>query len=142
MQERIARIEQSSSLIRSFQPTMVIGLVQTLDYAQAMISGTISGQRMQQLIQSRRDRQALLDTDRRFTLLHAEGALRWHIGSPTIMATQLDHLTELTNRPHLRIGVIPWDRPLTMHARHAFHLYETHTAIVGTESGTAFITAT
>ena len=29
---------------------------------------------------------------------------------------------------------------LTMHARHAFHVYDTHTVIVGTESGTAFIT--
>lgn len=27
-----------------------------------------------------------------------------------------------------------------MHARHAFHVYDTHTVIVGTESGTAFIT--
>ena len=140
MQERIARIEQSSDLIRSFQPAMVIGLVQTLDYTQAMMSGTISGQRLEQLIQSRRDRQALMDTDRRFTLVHAEGALRWHIGSPTVMAAQLDHLAELTHHPNLRLGVIPWDRPLTMHARHAFHLYDTHTVIVGTESGTAFIT--
>ncbi|MGH3937974.1 MAG: Scr1 family TA system antitoxin-like transcriptional regulator, partial [Pseudonocardiaceae bacterium] len=92
------------------------------------------------LLQSRRDRQAILDTDRRVTLLHAEGALRWHIGGPTIMAAQLDYLAELTHHPTLRLGVIPWDRPLTMHARHAFHLYDTHTAILGTESGTAFIT--
>ncbi|MBV9012849.1 MAG: hypothetical protein JO272_12510 [Pseudonocardiales bacterium] len=56
------------------------------------------------------------------------------------MAAQLDHLAELTRRRNLRLGVIPWDRPLTMHARHAFHLYDTHTVIVGTESGTAFIT--
>ncbi|MGH3916981.1 MAG: DUF5753 domain-containing protein [Pseudonocardiaceae bacterium] len=140
MQQRISRIEQSSELIRGFQPAMVIGLVQTLDYTQAMMSATISGQRLDQLIQSRRDRQALLDTERRFTLLHAEGALRWHIGSPTVMAAQLDHLAELTGHPNLRLGVIPWDRPLTMHARHAFHLYDTHTVIVGTESGTAFIT--
>lgn len=140
MQERISRIEQSSALIRSFQPAMVIGLTQTLDYAQAMMSGRISGETLEQLTQSRRERQAILDTDRQFTLLHAEGALRWHIGSPTIMAAQLDHLATLTHRPNLRLGVIPWDRPLTMHARHAFHLYDTHTVIVGTESGTAFIT--
>ncbi|MGH3942092.1 MAG: Scr1 family TA system antitoxin-like transcriptional regulator, partial [Pseudonocardiaceae bacterium] len=76
------------------------------------------------LLQSRRDRQAILDTDRRVTLLHAEGALRWHIGGPTIMAAQLEHLAELTHHPTLRLGVIPWDRPLTMHARHAFHLYD------------------
>jgi hypothetical protein len=35
MQERIGRIEQVSALIRGFQPAMVIGLVQTLDYARA-----------------------------------------------------------------------------------------------------------
>ncbi|MGB6165587.1 MAG: helix-turn-helix transcriptional regulator [Pseudonocardiaceae bacterium] len=140
MQERIGRIEQSSALIRSFQPAMVIGLVQTIDYARAMMSGRVSGQTLEQVTQSRRERQDILNTDRHVTLLHSEGALRWHIGSPTIMATQLDHLTELTRRSNLRLGVIPWDRPLTMHARHAFHLYDTHTVIVGTESGTAFIT--
>lgn len=140
MQERIGRIEQSSALIRGFQPAMVIGLVQTLDYARAMMSGRMTGDPLEQLTQSRRERQAVLDTDRQLTLLHAEGALRWHIGNPTIMTAQLDFLTELTRHPNLRLGVIPWDRPLTMHARHAFHLYDTHTVIVGTESGTAFIT--
>jgi transcriptional regulator with XRE-family HTH domain len=140
MQERIGRIERSSALIRGFQPAMVIGLVQTLNYARAMMSGRMSGLALDQLIQTRQDRQTILDSDRHFTLLHAEGALRWHIGSPAIMAAQLDYLTELTRHPNLRLGVIPWDRPLTMHARHAFHLYDTHTVIVGTESGTAFIT--
>lgn len=140
MQERIGRIEQSSALIRGFQPAMVIGLVQTFDYARAMMSGKVRSQTLEQLTQSRRERQAILDTDRHVTLIHAEGALRWHIGSPTIMAAQLDHLAELTSRPNLRLGVIPWDRPLTTHARHAFRLYDTHTVIVGTESGTAFIT--
>ncbi len=140
MQERIGRIEQSSALIRGFQPAMVIGLVQTVDYARAMMSGRVSGPALHKLAESRQERQAILDTGRRFTLLHAEGALRWHIGSATIMADQLDHLAGLTRHPNLRLGVIPWDRPLTMHARHAFHLYDTHTVIVGTESGTAFIT--
>ncbi|MGH3938111.1 MAG: Scr1 family TA system antitoxin-like transcriptional regulator, partial [Pseudonocardiaceae bacterium] len=71
MQERIGRLEQSCELIRGFQPAMVIGLVQTLDYTQAMMSAAISGPRLEQLLQSRRDRQAILDTDRRVTLLHA-----------------------------------------------------------------------
>lgn len=139
MQERIGRVEQSSALIRGFQPAMVIGLAQTLDYARAMMAGRVSGETLEQLTKSREERQAILDTDRHFTLLHAEGALRWHIGNPTIMAAQLDHLATLTRRPNLRLGLIPWERPLTMHARHAFHLYDTHTVILGTESGTAFI---
>jgi hypothetical protein len=86
MQERLGRIEQSSALIRGFQPAVVIGLVQTLDYARAMMSGRVGSETLDQLTQSRRQCQAILDADRRFTLLHAKGALRWHIGSPTIMA--------------------------------------------------------
>lgn len=141
MQERIGRIEQSAALLRSCQPAMVIGLVQTADYAAAVMSGgNLTSDQVERTIQARSHRQAILDTDRRFTLLHAEGALRWHVGSPVTMAAQLDHLAALTERPNLRLGVIPWDRPLTMHARHAFHLYDTRTVIVGTESGTAFIT--
>jgi hypothetical protein len=78
-------------------------------------------------------------TDRHFTLLHSEGALRWHIGSPTIMAAQLDHLAELTRHPNLRLGVIPWDRPLTMHARHAFRFAELEgVAVFGDQAAQVF----
>lgn len=141
LQERIGRIEQSAALLRSFQPAMLIGLVQTADYARAVMSGgNLNGEMLEQITQARMSRQVILDTDRRFILLHTEGALRWHVGSPAVMAAQLDHLAELTGRPNVQLGIIPWDRPLTMHARHAFHLYDTRTVIVGTESGTAFIT--
>ena len=140
MQERIARIEQSSALLRSFQPAMLIGLVQTADYARAvMSSGKLDRETLEQITEARMSRQAILNTDRRFILVHTEGALRWHVGSPAIMAAQLDHLAELTGRPNVQLGIIPWERPLTMPARHAFHLYDARTVIVGTESGTAFI---
>lgn len=141
MQERIGRIEQSSRLLRSFQPAMLIGLVQTRDYARAVMSGgNLDDAALDQVIQTRVRRQAILDTNRRFILVHTEGALRWHVGGPTIMAGQLDHLVSLADRPNVQLGVIPWDRPVTIHVRHAFHLYDTRTVIVGTESGTAFIT--
>lgn len=142
-QARIGRIEQSSSLLRSFQPGMVIGLAQTADYARTiMFGGTdpLDDDTARSLVEARLRRQEILGTDRRFVLVHTEGALRWHIGSPSIMASQLDHLTALAERSNLRIGVIPWQRPVTIGARHAFHLYDSRTAIVGTESGTAIIT--
>ncbi len=140
MQERIGRIEQSSALLRSFQPAMLIGLVQTVDYARAVMSGAeLDDETLEQIVQTRVSRQAILATDRRFVILHSEGALRWHVGSPVVMAAQLDHLADLTARTNVELGIIPWHRPLNMHARHAFHLYDTRIVIVGTESGTAFI---
>jgi transcriptional regulator with XRE-family HTH domain len=143
MQERIGRIEQSSRLLRSFQPAMLIGLVQTHDYARTVMSGgNLDDETLDQITQTRLQRQAILNTDRHFILVHTEGALRWHVGSPTTMVGQLDHLAALVDHPNLQLGVIPWDRPVTIHVRHAFHLYDTRTVIVGTESGTAFITDT
>ena len=83
LQERIGRIEQSAALLRSFQPAMLISLVQTAEYARAVMSGgNLNGETLEQITQARMSRQAILDTDRRFILLHTEGALRWHVGSP------------------------------------------------------------
>jgi hypothetical protein len=46
--------------------------------------------RWEQLTESRQQRQAILDTDRQFTLLHAEGALHWHsIISPNSPVTRI-----------------------------------------------------
>lgn len=139
MQERIRRIEVSSHLLRGFQPSMVIGLVQTPGYIAAAL-GEVAAEHLDAIIRNRMERQELLDSDREFALIHTEGALYWHVGGPDVMAEQAEHLASLTDRPNLRIGVIPWDRPLSMPARHAFHVYDNRTVIVGTESGTAFIT--
>jgi hypothetical protein len=131
MQERIKRIEQASSLIREFQSSIVIGLAQTREYAQLLLGPD--------LVQSRIERQEILDTSRTFVLLHTEGALRWHVGSPEIMAAQVEHIAELVGRPNVRVGLIPWNKPVRVPVRHPFHIYDMHTVIVGTEVGTAFI---
>jgi hypothetical protein len=119
---------------------MIIGLVQTREYARAMMSARLSGQTLDDLVASRMERQALLATDRRFIFLHTEGALLWHVGSPAIMVSQLAHLITLSGQPNIRLGVISHDHPVMMPARHPFHLCDNRTVIVGTESGTAFIT--
>lgn len=139
MQEKIGRVEQSADLIRSFQSGMVIGLLQTTDYVRSFSAQTHSGPELDVIVQARIQRQRVISTSKRFTLVHAEGALRWHVGSPTIMANQLDHLAAMTEVENVRLGVIPWDRPVAQPIRHAFHIYDHRTVIVGTESGTAFI---
>jgi hypothetical protein len=58
-------------------------------------------------------RQQLLDTDRTFELLMTEGALRWHVGGPLIMAEQIEHLAPADEKPNVRVEIIPWTRPVT-----------------------------
>lgn len=140
MQERIGRIEAASRLLRTFHPSLVIGLVQTPGYIRAMLGDSLPDDEIERIVTARAERQRLLDTDREFLLIMTEGALRWHVGSPTVMIAQLQHLAEITRRSNVRLGVIPWTTPARVGALHGFHLYDRRAAIVGTETATAIIT--
>lgn len=140
LQQRIGRVEYSSSILRSFQPNMIIGLTQTPDYAVEITEPDLQGDKREEAARARLERQSVLDTERQFTFVHTEGALRWHIGSPSLMAEQMDHLAAIMDRSNVRAGVIPWDRPVSTYARHGFHLYDSKAAIITTELGMAFMT--
>lgn len=140
MQQRVGRIEQASELVRSFTPTIVDGLLQAPDYVRAMGSRRLTGDDLESFVASRAARQQILDTDRQFQSIITEGALRWHMGSPQIMAAQLEHLIEASHRPNLRLGIIPWTTPVHSPALHCFTIFDDRAVIVGTETATAIIT--
>lgn len=140
MQQRVGRIEQASELIRSFTPTIVDGLLQTPDYVRAMGSHRLVGDDLESFVASRAARQQILDTDRQFQKIITEGALRWQVGSPQIMAAQLEHLINASQRDNLRLGIIPWTTPVYSPALHCFTIFDDRAVIVGTETATAIIT--
>jgi len=139
LQKRIGAIEAASALIRGFQPAIVFGLLQTADYTRALGRRDLTGDALDDHVSARLSRQTVLDTDRRFVLILTEGALRWHVGSPVVMAEQLDRLAIETERPNLELGVISWTTPVDMQALHGFHLYDDRAALVATETATALI---
>jgi hypothetical protein len=100
----------------------------------------MAGEDLESFVASRADRQQILDTDRRFQKIITEGALRWHVGSPQIMADQMERLIEASRRPNLRLGVIPWTTPVHSPALHCFTIFDDRAVIVGTETATAIIT--
>ncbi|MGH3984201.1 MAG: helix-turn-helix domain-containing protein [Pseudonocardiaceae bacterium] len=140
MQQRVGKIEQASELVRSFTPTIVDGLLQIPDYVRAIGSRSMAGEDLESFVDSRAARQQILDTDRQFQKIITEGALRWHVGSPQIMAAQLEHLIEASHRPNLRLGIIPWTTPVHSPALHCFTIFDDRAVIVGTETATAIIT--
>ena len=140
LQQRISRIETDSADIGVFQPALIPGLLQTAGYMRAVFAdgGDISADDIEGSVTARMARAQILGSDRTFTFVMAEGALRWQASSPAVMAAQLDHLAELAGR--LRIGVIPWTRPASVFTTTGFSLYDRRTVILGTRSGTSFIT--
>ena len=140
MQERIGRIEASSTLLRSYTPSTITGIAQSKPYIQAILSQFLSGDDLERTMQARLDRQRALDSDREFHLIMTEGALRWNTGGAEVMINQLAHLSELRDRANVRLGVIPWTTAAGMPAAHAFHLYDTRAVLVGTINATAIMT--
>ena len=103
-------LEDSAESIRSFDTQFVPGLLQTEDYALAVIQlGAFSPAETDRLLYLRKERQ------RRFTsgglrllAIIDECALRRPIGSIGLMRAQLEHLLEITVRPGLTIQVTPF----------------------------------
>jgi transcriptional regulator with XRE-family HTH domain len=140
MQQRIRRLEASASLLRSFQPCMIIGLLQTDEYARLVFGVSSSGPDLDKAVAARLARQATLrDQVPQAVLLMTEGALRWQAGSPQLMTRQLDAIANAAELPNLQVGIIPYSTPVTIFPRHGFHLYDSDAVIIGTETGTATI---
>jgi transcriptional regulator with XRE-family HTH domain len=103
-------LEESAESIRSFDAQFVPGLLQTEDYAAAVIQlGAYSREDTHRMVYLRKERQ------RRFTSgglrLRAvidEMALRRPVGTPALMRRQLQHLLDISHRPALTIQVCPF----------------------------------
>ena len=145
MQQRISRLEESATLLRGFQPTMVLGLLQTSAYARCVFeipdSQALPATAVEDAIADRADRQQVLaDPSKHFVLIMTEGALRWQAGSAEIMAEQCEWLADASVHSAGQVGIIPWTTPVHFFPRHGFHLYDEDAVIVGTETATATIT--
>ena len=145
MQRRIEQLERSATRILSFQPTMVIGLLQTPAYQRLVFATPDSHapphEEIDEAVAARIQRQTVLDdTSKRFTLIMTEGALRWQAGSAAVMSEQIEAITAATTRPNVRLGLIPWTTPVHLFPRHGFHIYDDDAVIAATETATATLT--
>lgn len=135
IQEKTRDLESQSPIIRTWQPEIVPGLLQTWNYTLAVIEREPDPA----WARARRERLALLDDPRRqFHQLLSEATLRWVLGSYEVMAQQLAHLDELSSRPNITIGVVPFGYPAPVPPS-AFHLYGDRAAEAGTDAGTTFL---
>ncbi|HUI61088.1 MAG TPA: helix-turn-helix transcriptional regulator [Steroidobacteraceae bacterium] len=103
-------LEDSAESIRSFDSQFVPGLLQTEDYALAVIQlGAFSQAETDRLLYLRKERQRRFTSGSlRLLAIIDECALRRPIGSVGLMRAQLEHLLEISVRPGLTIQVTPF----------------------------------
>lgn len=131
-QARIRQLEEGAALVRAFQPTMVLGQLQTEAYAGVVLHGDRAAvdERM------RRTRMLIEDDSRRWLLVQPVGALLWNLGGAQVMAEQMDALIKASQLPHVDLRVISSVRPVDFIATHGFHLYDHKAVVVGILTGT------
>ncbi len=110
--QELIDIERSATAIINYEPLLIPGLLQTADYAGALIAATnpaLSEDEVETRVAARIARQALLGRTRppRLLVLLEEGVLRRAVGDPGLMRRQVRHLEDAATRPNVTIQVVP-----------------------------------
>lgn len=105
-------LEEAAARIRTYESHLVPGLLQTEDYARALIGGqsTMRPTEVESRVRLRMDRQRLLtrtDPPRLWAVVD-EAALRRQVGGPDVMREQLEHLVAVTKLPNVTLQVMPF----------------------------------
>lgn len=100
--------EESAADIRTVNAFLIPGLLQTPEYARALLSAKHSGEKLEGLVSARVLRQKIIDGDARFVFVIDEGALYRHIGGSDVLVEQLAHLRMMAERPNIELHIIPF----------------------------------
>ena len=111
--EAYIALEEAASIIRSYQVQFVPGLLQTPEYARAVIwlgYEGVSASELERRVALRMNRQKLLTREDppRFWVVLDEAVLRRPVGGPDVMRAQIDHLIEATELPNITLQVVPF----------------------------------
>jgi transcriptional regulator with XRE-family HTH domain len=139
-QERLRLLAEEARQIWSFVPNAAIGYLQTAAYMRVVFTQRMTDEEAEPSIRKRVEQQRLMDSpDRQWVMIQTEGALRWNVGGPTVMADQVDRIAAAIDRPNVKLGFIPWYTPVDFVPMTGFHIYDRRAVVVGTWSGTAII---
>jgi transcriptional regulator with XRE-family HTH domain len=104
-------LEAAATELRSFEPLVIPGLLQTEEYARAMVLAGWphwSTEEVEQRVRVRMKRQSLLyqDDPLRLSIILDEAALRRPVGGIDVMRRQLERLIAAAELPHVTLQVL------------------------------------
>jgi transcriptional regulator with XRE-family HTH domain len=145
-QQRGQQLESETKQLRIYSPTIVAGLLQTEDYARAVLSqcirflGTFDD--LESAVAARMARQEILRTgSTRIVVLVHEAALHTTLGGDEVTTAQLQHLLDVAfGNPRLGFGVVPL-RAGFVYLSGTFDMFDRRQVLIETASAELTITA-
>ncbi|MGH3242009.1 MAG: helix-turn-helix domain-containing protein [Spirillospora sp.] len=103
--------EAEAGMLKSYQNFVIHGLLQTEDYARAVLRAGEQPDKLERRVAARMERQEVLWEEDPLVLIVLLDALvlRRPFGGREVMRAQLEHLPTLSDLPHIHIHVVPED---------------------------------
>lgn len=106
LQDTARERERASKWVRNFQPTVIPGLLQTAEYARAVLELGHTLDPAAAVTRRLERQQILYEPGRRFSFLIAESALRWS-PAPGALRGLADRIESLATLESVELGVVP-----------------------------------
>lgn len=105
--------EHEAESLSNYEGLFIPGLLQTEDYARAVIRGVVplrSDEDVQRRVEVRMQRQIVFSRPAPLQLWAVidEAAIRREVGGPAVMHAQLQHLVNAVSAPHIKLQVVPF----------------------------------
>jgi transcriptional regulator with XRE-family HTH domain len=130
---------------RVYEPGVIPGLFQTVDYARALMASVIAFHQMlddlDAAVSARLQRQGVVyKGDHRLAVLLEESALRARIGGTDVMVGQLAHLLTIGTLPRVSMGIIPTVAQRGMWPTEGFWIFDNERVLVELVSAEVTVT--
>ncbi|WP_318201402.1 helix-turn-helix transcriptional regulator [Streptomyces sp. SCL15-4] len=126
---------RSAQSVRSFQCVVLPAMLQSAEYARHVFQSAprSTPEAVGRAVAARVDRQSVLyEPGRESVFVVTEAVLRTWPGSPALMLAQFDRLLAVESLSTVRLGVIPWRRPVPVLPRHGFTLCDQRAVVIET----------
>jgi transcriptional regulator with XRE-family HTH domain len=141
VQREVERIERASTVFRVFQPAIFGGLLQTTEYARAVLSnvqrsksqgnGGEPGETVPEAVSARIQRQEVLaNKQKRFTFLMPETVLQHLVCRASDMAAQIQRIREISRQPNVSVKIIEATVHLAYPPYHSFSLWDDRMVLI------------
>ncbi|WP_283136972.1 helix-turn-helix domain-containing protein [Rhizohabitans arisaemae] len=138
-QEDMRDLEARTTHIRAFEPGLIMGLLQTAEFARHIFSGAHRAyggvDDVHDAVRVRMLRQEILyDPSRTFQFIVPEAVLRYRVVPVEVLRGQLDRLLAVTSLTNVEFGVIPFDAQLPHAFLNPFWIYNDSLVGVATKT--------
>ncbi|GAB2698731.1 helix-turn-helix domain-containing protein [Kitasatospora kifunensis] len=135
VQDRLTVEYERSTVMRAWEGSMVVGMLQTADYARHVFGAYVdlhqSPRDVEAAVRARVQRQeSLYQQGKQYHIVMWEAALRALVCPPAVLAAQLDRLSGVIGLDTVSLGIVPFDAALKLPPANGFWIYDERLVIV------------